>query len=177
MTQTISMTINGDAVGPVEVPDDLMMISFLHEYVGLTGTKFGCGAGVCHACTIIEDRSDGTSEVLRTCINGVERFNGKTLRTVEGHATLNEQGEIEALHPVQDAFIRNFSFQCGWCTSGFVNEATALYEKLEKSPIAKDDVQTVIENALGEHVCRCTGYVKYYDAMKQLILDTEGLTY
>ncbi|BFL82553.1 hypothetical protein LFREDSHE_10030 [Shewanella baltica] len=72
--------------------------------------------------------------------------------------------------------MEHFSFQCGWCTSGFVNESTALLERLERQPIAKDQVEKVVEDALSEHVCRCTGYVKYYAAVKDLILKTKGLT-
>ncbi len=177
MSQNIKMTINDQPVGPVEVPDGLMMIDFLHEYLNLTGTKFGCGAGVCHACTVIVDKSNGVSEVVRTCISGVERFNGHAVRTVEGHAERNDKNEITALNPIQTAFLEHFSFQCGWCTSGFVNEAIALVERLEKKPIAVNDVEQVIEDALGDHVCRCTGYVKYYAAVKDVILKTEGLTH
>lgn len=173
---TIKMTVNNQSVGPIDVSPELMMIEFLHEHLNLTGTKFGCGAGVCHACTVIVDKDDGTSEVVRSCINGVERFNGKTIRTVEGHATKNAQGQIEALSNVQEAFIEHFSFQCGWCTPGFVNETTVLLEMLKKQPVAVADVDNVIENALGDHICRCTGYVKYYQAVKDLILTTEGLT-
>lgn len=176
MSQSIKLTINNQAVGPIEVADGVMMIEFLHEYLNLTGTKFGCGAGVCHACTVIVDDEQGMSEVVRTCINGVERFNGKRVRTVEGHARQNALGEITALSPVQEAFLEHFSFQCGWCTSGFVNESTALLERLERQPIAKDQVEKVVEDALSEHVCRCTGYVKYYAAVKDLILNTKGLT-
>ena len=68
---TVNMTINDRLIGPIEVDDNTMMIDFLHEYVNLTGTKFGCGVGVCHACTIVVDGADGSSESVRTCINGV----------------------------------------------------------------------------------------------------------
>ncbi len=173
---TVSMTINNELVGPVTVPESLMMIHFLHEYVNLTGTKFGCGAGVCHACVVIIDKDDGSSEIHRTCITGVGFFNGKKVRTVEGHATTNAEGEIIALSPVQDAFIKGFSFQCGYCTSGFVNQATVLIENLKQQPVEISDVENTILNALGEHVCRCTGYVRYYKAMRKLILETPGLT-
>jgi aerobic-type carbon monoxide dehydrogenase small subunit (CoxS/CutS family) len=177
MSQTIELELNGEKIGPQEVPDTLMMIEFLHEYLNLTGTKFGCGVGVCHACTVILDNADGTSEILRTCINPVARFNKQKVRTVEGHATLGSNGEVEGLSPVQQAFLEHYSFQCGWCTPGFVNEGTVLLENLAKNPVHESDVESVVEKALGEHVCRCTGYVKYYAAMKELILETKGLTY
>jgi aerobic-type carbon monoxide dehydrogenase small subunit (CoxS/CutS family) len=177
MSQSIELKVNGKKVGPMDVPDNLMMIEFLHEYLNLTGTKFGCGAGVCHACTVIVDKPDGTSDVVRTCISGVSRFNQQVVRTVEGHASAAPDGVIEALSPVQVAFLEHFSFQCGWCTPGFVNESTVLLEELAKNPIHEIKVEDVVQEALGEHVCRCTGYVKYFAAIKELILSTEGLTY
>lgn len=177
MSQTVELEINGKNIGPQEVPDTLMMIEFLHEYLNMTGTKFGCGVGVCHACTVIVDNVDGTSEILRTCINPVSRFHKQKVRTVEGHATLGSNGEVKELSPVQQAFLEHFSFQCGWCTPGFINESTVLLEKLAKSPVHESRVESVVEEALGEHVCRCTGYVKYFAAMKDLILKTKGLTY
>jgi aerobic-type carbon monoxide dehydrogenase small subunit (CoxS/CutS family) len=172
----ISVTINNKLYGPLEVDPEVKMTDFLHEYLNLTGTKFGCGQGVCQACTIIVDNEDGSSETVRTCITNALVFNGKKLRTIEGHATANKKGEIIALHPVQEAFVENFSFQCGWCTSGFTNKTVALVERLKRQPIAKADVEQVIAAELKDHVCRCTGYVKYYQAVKELILSTEGAT-
>ena len=171
---SISMTINERLVGPVEVDDNTMMIDFLHEYVNLTGTKFGCGVGVCHACTIIIDKEDGSSESVRTCVNGVGRFNGKRVRTVEGHAKKNKLGKIIALSPVQKTFLDHFSFQCGWCTSGFVNETTVLLERLRKQPVPMVQLEKTIEDALVNHVCRCTGYKKYYEGVKALLI-AEGV--
>ncbi|UJF16848.1 2Fe-2S iron-sulfur cluster-binding protein [Vibrio sp. SS-MA-C1-2] len=173
---TISLTINDKLYGPIDVDPQIMMVDFLHEYLNLTGTKFGCGQGVCYACSVIEDKADGTSEIVRTCITNAVAFNGKKLRTIEGHAEVNTNGEVTEVHPVQEAFMKHFSFQCGWCTSGFVNAGVALVEELKRNPIKADDVQGVIEEALGDHVCRCTGYVKYYEAMKEVILATEGTT-
>lgn len=173
---SVKMTINNKVVGPFEVDESLKMIDFLHEYVNLTGTKFGCGIGVCHACVIIVDEEDGSSHTERTCINGVTKFNGKKLRTIEGHAKRNTSGQITSLSPVQQTFIEHFSFQCGWCTSGFVNESTVLVEKLAKNPINKAEVEQVIEDTLKEHVCRCTGYRKYYVGLRDLVLSQNGLT-
>lgn len=99
------MTINGQKVGPMQVPAGLPMIDFLHEYVGLTGSRLGCGQGICHACVVIVDKADGTSEEVRTCINGAHFFDGKTVRTVEGHAKRNEHGEVVELAPVQQKFL------------------------------------------------------------------------
>ena len=85
-TTTISMTVNGAPVGPHEVPDTLPMIDYLNDHLGLTGTKFGCGLGICHACVVIVERGDGTRDTERTCINGAASFDGLKITTVEGHA-------------------------------------------------------------------------------------------
>ncbi|MFT4432546.1 (2Fe-2S)-binding protein [Caballeronia sp. 15715] len=171
----ISLTINGAAMGPIQTPDGLMMIDFLHEYVGLTGSRLGCGQGVYHACVVILDKADGSSEEVRTCITGAHFFDGKKVRTIEGLAKRNEQGEVVELSPVQQKFLEHFSFQCGYCTPGFVNAATVLIERLKRDPIAKASVEQEITKALDDHICRCTGYVRYYEAVRDVILNTPGL--
>ncbi|AQQ17373.1 (2Fe-2S)-binding protein [Burkholderia cenocepacia] len=171
----LSVKINGKAVGPMQVPEGLMMIEFLHEYVGLTGSRLGCGQGICHACVVIVDQPDGTSEEMRTCITGAHFFHGRSIRTIEGHAKRNEAGEVVELSPIQQKFLEHFSFQCGYCTPGFVNAATVLIERLKREPIAKADVERTITDALDAHLCRCTGYVRYYEAVKDVVLTTPGL--
>ncbi|NQY21698.1 MAG: 2Fe-2S iron-sulfur cluster binding domain-containing protein [Campylobacteraceae bacterium] len=172
----LQLSINGQKVGPIEIPDEVMMIEYLHEFRNLTGTKFGCGQGACGACTVIVENEDGTKETKKTCINSAAVFNNKKVTTIEGHATKDKDNNIVKLNPVQEVFIEQFAFQCGWCTSGFVNKATLLMENLEKNPIKIDQVEKVIEENLKDHICRCTGYVKYYQGMKKLILGTKGLT-
>ena len=108
----------------MEVRDELTMNDFLREVLGLTGTKFGCGAAQCLSCAVIVDDPDGTSYTSPTCIVPAVSFNGKTIRTVEGHA---KDGELTAL---QKAFIEHFAFQCGYCTAGFLNEGQVLLERL-----------------------------------------------
>ena len=93
-TQAITLHLNGKNVGPTEVPDNLMMIDFLHEYLNLTGSRLGCGQGVCRACVVILDKPDGTSEEVRSCITGAYFFNDKKVRTIEGHAKRNDKGEV-----------------------------------------------------------------------------------
>ncbi|ABX17881.1 (2Fe-2S)-binding protein [Burkholderia multivorans] len=171
----LSVNINGKAVGPMQVPEGLMMIEFLHEYAGLTGSRLGCGQGICHACVVILDKPDGTSEEVRTCITGAHFFHGRAIRTVEGHAKRNEAGEVVELSPIQQKFLEHFSFQCGYCTPGFVNAATVLIERLKREPIAKADVERTITEALNAHLCRCTGYVRYYQAVKDVVMTTPGL--
>ncbi|PRF43749.1 (2Fe-2S)-binding protein [Burkholderia multivorans] len=171
----LSVNINGEAVGPMQVPEGLMMIEFLHEYAGLTGSRLGCGQGICHACVVILDKPDGTSEEVRTCITGAHFFHGRAIRTVEGHAKRNEAGEVVELSPIQQKFLEHFSFQCGYCTPGFVNAATVLIERLKREPVAKADVERTITEALNAHLCRCTGYVRYYEAVKDVVMTTPGL--
>ncbi len=171
----ITLTINSVVTGPIQTPDGLMMIDFLHEYVGLTGSRLGCGQGVCHACVVILDQPDGSNEEVRTCITGAHFFDGKKVRTIEGHAKRNEQGEVVELSLVQQKFLEHYSFQCGYCTPGFVNATTVLIERLKREPIAKEAVEREITKALDSHICRCTGYVRYYEAVKDVVMNTPGL--
>ena len=173
--QPVSLKVNGQEVGPLQVPSGLMMIDLLHEYLHLTGSRLGCGQGVCHACVVILDKPDGTSEEIRTCITGANFFDGKSIRTIEGHAQRDEQGEVVALSPIQQKFLEHFSFQCGYCTPGFVNAATVLIERLKRQPVARDEVEDTIAEALNDHICRCTGYVRYYEAVKEVVLTMPGL--
>jgi len=167
--RALSMNINGQAVGPIEVADDLMMIDFLHEYLNLTGSRLGCGQGVCHACVAILDKPDGTSEEIRTCITGAHFFAGKNVRTIEGHAKRDAKGEVSELNPIQQKFVDQFAFQCSYCTPGYVNAATVLVEKLQRQPVKRSELESEIDNALGKHICRCTGYVRYYSAARDVV--------
>ncbi len=173
--QALSLKVNGRNVGPLQVPAGLMMIDLLHEYLDLTGSRLGCGQGVCHACVVILDKPDGTSEEIRTCITGAHFFDGKSIRTIEAHAQRNEQGEVVALSPIQQKFLEHFSFQCGYCTPGFVNAATVLIERLKRQPVTRDKLEETITEALNDHICRCTGYVRYYEAVKDAVLTMPGL--
>ena len=175
-TRPLTVTINGKQHGPLDVPEGMMMIDVLHELLDLTGSRLGCGQGICHACVVIWDRDDKSSETVPTCITGAEFFNGKRIRTIEGIAQRNDKGEVTALSPVQQAFLDQFSFQCGYCTPGFVNAATVLIERLRRAPIARADVGATVAAALEAHICRCTGYVRYYQAVRDVILATPGLT-
>jgi aerobic-type carbon monoxide dehydrogenase small subunit (CoxS/CutS family) len=175
-TLPLTVIINGRRHGPLEVPDGLMMIDVLHEMLGLTGSRFGCGLGICHACVVIWDRDDGTSEEVPSCITGAGFFDGKRIRTIEGIAETNDKGEPVRLSAVQQAFLDQYAFQCGYCTPGFVNAATVLIERLARAPVPRAEVEATVAAALEKHICRCTGYVRYYQAVRDLILTTPGLT-
>jgi aerobic-type carbon monoxide dehydrogenase small subunit (CoxS/CutS family) len=161
---SLTVTINGRAYGPQDVRDDLTMNDFLREYLGMTGTKFGCGAAQCLSCAVIIDDPDRASFTSPTCIVPAVRFDGKSIRTVEGHA------KDGALTPLQKAFIEHFAFQCGYCTPGFLNEGQVLLERLARDPIIRADVEKTVAEALDGHLCRCTGYIKYHQAVRDVIL-------
>lgn len=161
---TLSLTINGQKHGPIDVRDDLSMNDFLREILGMTGTKFGCGAAQCLSCAIIVDEPDGTSYTSPTCIAPAANFDGKSIRTVEGHA---KDGVLSAL---QRAFIDHFAFQCGYCTAGFLNEGQVLLERLARNPAPRETLEQTIADALDGHLCRCTGYIKYHEAVRDVIL-------
>ena len=161
---SLALTINGRAYGPAEVRDELTMNDFLREHLGMTGTKFGCGAAQCLSCAIIVDNPDGTSHTNPTCIVPAVSFNGKSIRTVEGHA---KGGELTTL---QKRFIEHFAFQCGYCTPGFLNEGQVLLERLARKKVARPDLEKTIAEALDGHLCRCTGYVRYHEAVRDVIL-------
>ncbi len=171
-----SATINGQKVGPMDVPQDLMMVELLQEYLNLTGTRLSCGQGMCSACRIIVDDPAKGTYTVAACVTGVAWLNGKTVRTIEGIAGEDGQG-APLPSAIQQAFLEHFSFQCSYCTPGFVNSATVLVEQLERSPIAADRVEEVVLESLDKHICRCTGYVRYYQAVKDVILSTPGLTH
>jgi aerobic-type carbon monoxide dehydrogenase small subunit (CoxS/CutS family) len=84
--------------------------------------------------------------------------------TARRHA---RNGELSAL---QKAFIDHFAFQCGYCTAGFLNEAQVLLERLAKKPVARAKLEQTITDALDGHICRCTGYIKYHEAVRDVVL-------
>jgi aerobic-type carbon monoxide dehydrogenase small subunit (CoxS/CutS family) len=172
----LTVTINGKQYGPINVPEDIMMIDVLHEMLGLTGSRLGCGQGICQGCVVILDKDDQTSVEIPSCITGALFFDGKRIRTIEGIASRDAKTGAVVPSPVQQAFLDHFSFQCGYCTPGFVNAATVLIERLQRAPIARNAVEEIVAKGLEGHICRCTGYVRYYEAVRDLILATPGLT-
>ena len=158
---TLAITINGQKQAPAEVRDDLTMNDYLREHLGMTGTKFGCGAAQCLSCAIIVDSADGSSHTSPTCIVPAVAFNGQSVRTVEGHAKGNE------LSALQKAFITHFAFQCGYCTAGFLNEGQVFLERLAKTPLPREKLESEIVEALDGHLCRCTGYMRIFESVKK----------
>jgi isoquinoline 1-oxidoreductase subunit alpha len=143
----MQLTIN-DQLYTVADDSSAMLLWVLRDELGLTGSKFGCGAGICGACTI---HVDGVA--ARACITPLAAVEGRTIRTIEGLATQTPDGAI-ALHPVQQAFIDEQVPQCGWCMSGQIMTAAAL---LEQTPAPSEEE---IINAMGNNYCRCGCYVR-----------------
>jgi aerobic-type carbon monoxide dehydrogenase small subunit (CoxS/CutS family) len=169
-TVTVSLTINKKRI-TAKVSPDLTLADFLHEEMGLSGTKVCCGMGICKACTVaIKSAGDTRLSRAQACVTPVSSLGQFDVLTVEGLA----KGDV--LHPLQEAFLKHFSFQCGYSSAGFLMGAVLLMDQLKAAPIPKDQVDRAIAESLGDHVCRCTGYVRYYAAIKEVILKTPGLT-
>jgi aerobic-type carbon monoxide dehydrogenase small subunit (CoxS/CutS family) len=169
-TADIAITVNGEVRRLDAVPADLALIDVLHEELDLTGTKFGCGIGVCSACTVAVRQAPGAPlEVVRACQARAVALDGKEVTTVEGLAPAG------SLAPLQQAFLDAFAFQCGYCTPGFLMATFVLLDRLRRAPVAKGALDAEIERACGAHVCRCTGYRRYHEAIRAVVVAEGGL--
>jgi aerobic-type carbon monoxide dehydrogenase small subunit (CoxS/CutS family) len=165
----VNFYVNGKAVNAT-VPSDLALVDFLQDELGLSGTRLCCGIGVCKVCTVKAQRVPSSQgQPMLACSTPVALLQGQNITTVEG------VGSAQAPSKVQQAFLDYFAFQCGYCTPGFVMATTMLIERLSVSPVAKDQLDAAIEEAVGQHICRCTGYAKYYAAIRAVILAEKGL--
>src|SRR5437588_12724829 len=131
------------------VPDNLLLLDFLREVIGLTGTKTGCDGGECGACTVLIDDRPRLS-----CLTLAASVAGARVDTVE---SLGTDGRLSA---VQRGFHEKLGSQCGYCTPGFIMASAGL---LRRNPRPSDDE---IREALRSNICRCTGYVKIIEAVK-----------
>ncbi len=166
----LSLTINEERVDRDSIDGDILLNDFLREELSMTGTKFCCGIAVCRVCTVAVARVPGAHlEPVLSCSTALQHVNGKIITTVEG---LAQQGQ---LHALQSAFLEHFSFQCGYSTPGFLLAAYCLLDRLKRSPIPEAALDDAIQGAVGKHVCRCTGYVRYHRAIRQVALETPGL--
>jgi aerobic-type carbon monoxide dehydrogenase small subunit (CoxS/CutS family) len=166
----ITLTVNGVVRQLRQVPDDLSLLDLLHEDLGLTGTKFGCGIGLCQACTVaMRSEADTPLAAVRACSTMVTALDGHEITTIEG---LAPQGPLS---PLQTAFLEAFAFQCGYCTAGFLMAAFVLLDQLKRTPVPRADLDVAIARACGDHICRCTGYRRYYDAIRTAVLADPGL--
>jgi aerobic-type carbon monoxide dehydrogenase small subunit (CoxS/CutS family) len=167
----ISLTVNGVVRRLGAVAADLSLLDLVQEELDLTGTKFGCGIGMCQACTVaVRRKTGGPLEAVRACSTTVVSLDGQEITTVEGLAPPGE------LIPLQRAFLEAFAFQCGYCTPGFLMAAFVLLDRLKQAPVPKAELEPEIARACGDHVCRCTGYRRYHDAIRDVIAAEPGLT-
>ena len=149
MKRTVRVTVNGRLYEEEAEPRQLLSY-FLRETIGLTGTHIGCVIGECGACTVLLD-----GKLVKSCLVLAVQANGKEVTTIEGLA------EDDALHPVQESFVRNYGLQCGYCTPGMVMAAHYL---LTRNP---DPSEEEIREGLAGNLCMCTGYVQIVDAVKE----------
>jgi len=154
----VSLTVNGRAREDA-VADHTLLLDYLREQLGLTGTKRGCDGGECGACTVLVDGQPQLSCITLAC-----RCEGREVSTIESLAT---QGRLSAL---QSAFHEKLGTQCGFCTPGMVMAAHALLLR-EPSP---SELQ--IREALSGNICRCTGYVKIIESVQAAAAALAGAT-
>ena len=145
---TINVTVNG-ASERIDVQPNLTLLQMLREKLALTGTKNGCEAGECGACTVLVD-----GEPVNSCMMLAVEADGRQILTVEG---LAPEGQLS---PLQEAFVKHNAVQCGFCTPGMLMSAYAL---LKRNPSPSEDQ---IKQALVGNLCRCTGYVRIIQAIQ-----------
>ena len=148
----IKLTINGEAYER-DVEENRTLLRFLREDVGLTGTKEGCGAGECGACTVILD-----GRTVNACMVLAVEVDGSAVETIEGEA---KNGQLSA---IQQAFDKHHSVQCGYCSAGMVMSVRELIHRNPQPSVAE------IQEGLEGNFCRCTGYTQIIEA----VLDVTG---
>ena len=146
MMVPVKVVINGKEYEH-EVEPRLLLVHYIREKARLTGTHVGCDTGNCGACTVIFN-----GKLIKSCLMLAVQANGAQITTIEGIAT-------NGLHPVQDAFLEKFGFQCGYCTSGMILNACTL---LEANP---NPSEHEIREALEGNYCMCTGYQQIVEAI------------
>ncbi|MBT3789517.1 MAG: 2Fe-2S iron-sulfur cluster binding domain-containing protein [Alphaproteobacteria bacterium] len=148
MNSVLQMTVNGRPRADV-VADNMLLVDYLREVCGLTGTKIGCDGGECGACTIL---ADGGARL--SCLTLAHSCAGQVIETVEGQAT---RGELSA---VQSSFHEKLGSQCGYCTPGMIMTSESLL-RTNTNPTEDE-----IREALGGNICRCTGYIKIIESVQ-----------
>ena len=150
MKKLIRLNINNQEY-ELAVEPNLTLVDLLRDELNLTGTKKGCELGECGSCTVIMD-----GKPVNSCLVLAVQANGREITTIEGLE--NEQG----LHPIQESFVQHGAIQCGFCTSGMILSAKSLLDK-NPNPEEKE-----IRTAISGNLCRCTGYQKIVEAIKEV---------
>ena len=156
MVEPIQFKLNGKPVR-LEVDGERMLLWVLRFDLGLTGTKFGCGEGICGACTVIVD-----DKAVRSCSTRVKDVAGKRVLTIEG---LEQDGK---LHALQRAFLERHAFQCGYCTPGMILAAYAL---MLANP---HPTREQVVKALDDNLCRCGSHTRVLEAVEVAAAATRG---
>jgi aerobic-type carbon monoxide dehydrogenase small subunit (CoxS/CutS family) len=156
MRQTIHFELNGQPKS-LDLDRERMLLWVLRTDFGLTGTKYGCGKGLCGACTVLVN-----NEAVRSCQFPVEDVNGKEIVTIEG---LAKNGR---LHPLQEAFVKHDALQCGYCTPGMVLTAYALLVRNPR-PSREDIIQ-----GMNENLCRCGSHQRIIQAIQDTVQEMKG---
>lgn len=143
----LSLTVNGEEVELYIAPNKTLL-EVLREELELTGTKEGCGEGVCGSCTVLCD-----GEPVRSCLTLAKEVEGREITTVEG---LGERGKPD---PLQQSFIDHGAVQCGFCTPGMLMSVKGL---LNRNPAPEEEE---IRRGISGNICRCTGYAKIVEAV------------
>jgi aerobic-type carbon monoxide dehydrogenase small subunit (CoxS/CutS family) len=150
MKETISFKLNGKPV-TLNVEPDRKLLWVLRTDLGLTGTKYGCGTGLCGACTVVIGK-----EARRSCSVPIRDVNGKSVTTIEGLA------KGDTLHPLQKAFVDLGAVQCGFCTPGMIMNAYALLLKNPKLTRAR------ILEGMEQNLCRCAAHKRIVQAIESV---------
>jgi aerobic-type carbon monoxide dehydrogenase small subunit (CoxS/CutS family) len=156
MKKTIRFTLNGKPKSLV-LDRDRMLLWVLRTDFGLTGAKYGCGEGICGACTVLIN-----NEAVRSCQIPAEGVDGKEIVTIEG---LGQDGR---LHPLQQAFVKHDALQCGYCTPGMILTA---YAFLTKNPRPTLDA---IKEAMEENLCQCGAHQRIIKAIQEAAREMKG---
>jgi carbon-monoxide dehydrogenase small subunit len=152
----VQLRVNGEQHDVVVSPNETL-VEVLRERLELTGTKMGCGEGVCGTCTVLLD-----GRPARSCLTLAVEVQGKEIVTIEG---LAEDGQ---LHPVQKAFIEHGAIQCGFCSPAMILTSKAL---LDENP---HPTEAEVRHAISGVVCRCTGYTKIVEAVMAAADNLQG---
>jgi aerobic carbon-monoxide dehydrogenase small subunit len=150
---SINFTINGQRT-TVNAPPMKRLLDILREDLHLTGAKEGCGEGECGSCSVLMN-----GELINSCLVPVLQVEDATITTIEGIAHLAAKGE--KLHPIQQCFLEKGGAQCGICTPGMI---LATHHLLDKCP---HPTLEQIQEGLAGNLCRCTGYMRIFDAVQQ----------
>lgn len=149
MKQLVNLKVNGIAY-QIEIDTRRTLLEVIREHLGLMGTKKGCDEGDCGACTVLLN-----GKPVNSCLVLAVEAQGKPITTIEG---IGSNGKLD---PIQDAFVANGAFQCGYCTPGIVMAAKGL---LNENP---NPTEEEAKRAIAGNLCRCTGYTRFVDGILQ----------